>query len=132
MIDTCCGVQIITFDPAGVTGHKNHKGCHDGVRCAHILCTAPQDKAMDALQDYRLGSACFMPNHINPNIFRKGLIAMIYSAEASVSPGWLGREAAQAELQYMSWLQAVCDGVRDGGGGGLKEVPVRMVADDHG
>ncbi|CAL8469054.1 g8595 [Coccomyxa elongata] len=23
---------IITFDPAGVTGHKNHKGCHDGVR----------------------------------------------------------------------------------------------------
>ena len=28
--------QIITFDPAGVTGHKNHKGCHDGVRCARF------------------------------------------------------------------------------------------------
>lgn len=69
MTDCCCWVQIITFDPAGVTGHKNHKGCHDGVRCGHILCTAPQDKLMDALQDYRLASACFMPNH--SNTFRK-------------------------------------------------------------
>ncbi|EIE20999.1 LmbE-like protein [Coccomyxa subellipsoidea C-169] len=29
---------IITFDPAGVTGHKNHKGCHDGVRQYVTAC----------------------------------------------------------------------------------------------
>lgn len=28
----CVAVQVVTFDPAGVTGHKNHKGCHDSVR----------------------------------------------------------------------------------------------------
>ena len=25
-------LQIITFDPMGVTGHINHEGCYTGVR----------------------------------------------------------------------------------------------------
>lgn len=26
------GLQIVTFDSAGVTGHVNHEGCYNGVR----------------------------------------------------------------------------------------------------
>jgi hypothetical protein len=38
-IDLALPLQIITFDENGVTGHVNHEGCYNGVRCVrcHLM-----------------------------------------------------------------------------------------------